>query len=336
MRILLIEDDPDDVRALNEYLAKARTCRFEVVHERQLSAALSRLTEQNFDAVLLDLALPDSQGLDTVIQVRAAAKKMPLVVLTELEDEVPAVRLTQAGVQDYLVKGQMSGPLLTRSLRYAVELARMEKTVSEVECRFHQLADNAPVMVWMTEPDASCSFVSKSWYEFTGQTPETGLGFGWLDAVHPDDRTAARDIFSAANAEREPFRLDYRLRRKDGEYRWAIDVAAPRVDGEGRFLGYIGSVMDITDRKKYDELEADQKRVLELIVKDAPLSSAFEALIRMIEKQSAARMVASILLMDADGIHLRSGAAPSLPETYNQAIDGIAIGPNAGSCGTAA
>jgi len=336
MRILLIEDDPDDVRALNEYLAKARTCRFEVMHERRLSAGLNRLAEQNFDAVLLDLALPDNQGLDTVIQVRAAAKKMPLVVLTELEDEVSAMRLTQAGVQDYLVKGQMSGPLLTRSLRYAVEFARMEKTVSEVECRFHQLADNAPVMVWMTEPDASCCFVSKSWYEFTGQTPETGLGFGWLDAVHPDDRMAARDIFSAANAEREPFRLDYRLRRKDGEYRWAIDVAAPRVDGEGRFLGYIGSVMDITDRKKYDELEADQKRVLELIVKDAPLSSVFEALIRMIEKQSAARMMASILLMDADGIHLRSGAAPSLPETYNQAIDGIAIGPHAGSCGTAA
>jgi len=336
MRILLIQHNPDDIRLLKAYLAETRTCRFEVVHERQLSAGLTRLTEQNFDAVLLDLALPDNQGLDTVIQVRAAAKKMPLVVLTELEDEVSAMRLTQAGVQDYLVKGQMSGPLLTRSLRYAVEFARMEKTVSEVECRFHQLADNAPVMVWMTEPDASCCFVSKSWYEFTGQTPETGLGFGWLDAVHPDDRMAARDIFSAANAEREPFRLDYRLRRKDGEYRWAIDVAAPRVDGEGRFLGYIGSVMDITDRKKYDELEADQKRVLELIVKDAPLSSVFEALIRMIEKQSAARMMASILLMDADGIHLRSGAAPSLPETYNQAIDGTAIGPHAGSCGTAA
>jgi len=336
MRILLIEDNPDDVRLLREYLAETRTCRVEVAHERRLSAGLNRLTEQNFDAVLLDVALPDSHGLDTVIRVRSAAKRIPLIVLTEIEDEVLAVRLTQAGVQDYLIKGQMSGPLLTRSLRYAVELARMEEAVGEVERRFQQLADNAPVMAWMTEPDASCSFLSKSWYEFTGQAPETGLGFGWLDAVHPDDRTAARDILVAADAEREPFRLDYRLRRKDGEYRWAIDAAAPRVDGEGRFLGYIGSVMDITDRKKSDQLEADQKRVLQLIVKDAPLSTVFDALIRMIEEQSAARMVASILLMDADGIHLRSGAAPSLPEAYNRAIDGMAIGPYVGSCGTAA
>ncbi|WHZ27745.1 MAG: Two-component system sensor histidine kinase [Nitrospira sp.] len=336
MRILLIEDNHDDVRALKEYLAEVRTCRFEVTQETRLSAGVNRLAEQNFDAVLLDLALSGSQGLDTVIQVRAAAKKMPLVVLTEVEDEALAVRLTQAGVQDYLVKGQVSGPLLTKSLRYAAELARMEKTVSEVEHRFQQLADNAPVMAWMTEPDATCSFLSKSWYEFTGQTPETSFGFGWLDAVHPDDRAAARDIFVAANAERKPFRLDYRLRRKDGEYRWAVDAAAPRVDGEGRFLGYIGSVMDITDRKKSDQLEADQKRVLELIAKDAPLSTVFETLIRMIEKQSAAHMVASILLMDADGIHLRSCAAPSLPETYNSSIDGMAIGPHAGSCGTAA
>ncbi|MDC8447211.1 MAG: PAS domain S-box protein [Nitrospira sp.] len=336
MRVLLIEDNPDDVRLFRAYLAETRTCRVEVAHERRLSAGLNRLTEQNFDAVLLALALPDSQGLDTVIRVRAAAKRIPLVVLTEIEDEVLAMRLTQAGVQDYLVKGRMSGPLLTRSLRYAVELARMESVVGEVEHRFQQLADNAPVMAWMTEPDASCSFLSKSWYEFTGQTPETGIGFGRLDAVHPDDRTAARDILVAANAEREPFRLDYRLRRKDGEYRWVIDAAAPRVDGEGRFLGYIGSIMDITDRKKSDQLEADQKRVLQLIVKDAPLSTVFDALIRMIEEQSAARMVASILLMDADGIHLRSGAAPSLPEAYNRAIDGMAIGPDAGSCGTAA
>lgn len=336
MRILFIEDSPGHVRSLRKYLTEAGAGRFEVTHERRISTGLDRLSEQNFDAVLLDLALPDSQGVDPVVRLRDVAKKIPLVVLTEVEDEALAVRLTQAGVQDYLVEGQVTGPLLMRSLRDAAERARMEEAVRESERRLQQLTDNTPAMVWITEPDASCTFLSKSWCEFTGQTPETGLGFGWLDVVHPDDRTATHGIFLAANAKQEAFRLDYRLRRADGEYRWCIDAGRPRFDDHGTFLGYIGFVMDITERKKLEQLEAGQRHVLELIAKDAALPTVFEALIRMIEEQSVTRMVASILLVDADGVHLRSGAAPSLPEAYNRAIDGIAVGPSAGSCGTSA
>ncbi|MDQ3754101.1 MAG: PAS domain S-box protein, partial [Acidobacteriota bacterium] len=96
-------------------------------------------------------------------------------------------------------------------------------------------------------------YLSKSWYKFTGQTPETGLGFGWLDATHPEDRDDAAKIFLAANEKREAFRLEYRLRRKDGLYAWAIDAAAPRIGPDGEFLGYIGSVIDITERKQAEE-----------------------------------------------------------------------------------
>ena len=124
------------------------------------------------------------------------------------------------------------------------------QALRESEARFRQMADNAPVILWVTEPDASCSFLSQSWYEFTGQRPETGLGFGWMDAVHPDDRAPARETFINASTKREAFHLEYRLRRKDGEYSWAIDSAVPRVGSDGRFLGHIGSVIDITDRKQ--------------------------------------------------------------------------------------
>ena len=122
--------------------------------------------------------------------------------------------------------------------------------IQESEERFRQMADHAPVMVWVTEVDGRSTFQSQSWYEFTGQTPETGLGFGWLEAVHPDDRASSEATFFAANEKRVAFRLEYRLRRKDGAYRWAIDSAAPRLDPHGEFLGYIGSVLDITDRKQ--------------------------------------------------------------------------------------
>ncbi|WP_201859320.1 PAS domain-containing sensor histidine kinase [Microvirga soli] len=133
------------------------------------------------------------------------------------------------------------------------ERVQAEDSLRESEARFRNLADNAPVMVWVTEADGTCTYLSRSWYEFTGQTPETGLGFGWLDAVHPEDSGWSGDVFRTANAEKGPFRVEYRLRRADGTYRWAIDAAAPRFGVDGTFLGYVGSVLDITDRKQVEE-----------------------------------------------------------------------------------
>jgi PAS domain S-box-containing protein len=128
------------------------------------------------------------------------------------------------------------------------ERLEVQRELMESEARFRNLADHAPVMIWVTEPDGSCSFLSRSWFEFTGQTEEEGLGFGWLTATHPDDRERAEAVFLSANERGEAFQLEYRLRRADGVYRWAIDAATPRLSDDGAFLGYVGSVMDISER----------------------------------------------------------------------------------------
>lgn len=146
-----------------------------------------------------------------------------------------------------------------------------QEKLRESEERFRNMADHAPVMIWVTDATGFCSYLSQSWYDFTGQTPETGLGYGWLEATHPDDRRRAEEIFLTANEKRAPFRLEYRLRREDGEYRWAIDSAQPRVGTTGEFLGYIGSVIDISERKQAEEKLRESESTLRAFYASSPL-----------------------------------------------------------------
>jgi PAS domain S-box-containing protein len=117
-------------------------------------------------------------------------------------------------------------------------------------------------MMWVTDESGACTYLNKSWYDFTGQSIEQAQGFGWLEATHPDDKAEAERIFVEANALQEPFRLEYRLRRADGAYRWAIDAASPRFGTQGEFLGYIGSVIDIDERREAElALQTNEERL---------------------------------------------------------------------------
>ena len=124
---------------------------------------------------------------------------------------------------------------------------RAEQELRESEARFRNMADNAPVMIWVTRPDGYCEYLNKQWYDFTGQTVAEATGFGWVDATHPDDKARAENAFLEANAAQAPSRSST-PRRRDGEWRWAIDAASPRFGDGGDFLGYVGTVIDITDR----------------------------------------------------------------------------------------
>lgn len=131
-----------------------------------------------------------------------------------------------------------------------------ERRLRENEGRFRALLDAAPAMMWVTDRSGYCTHLSRSWYHFTGQTPATGLGTGWLDAVHAEDRGPARAHFMQGVRDRAPFRLDYRLKRADGAWRWAIDAAEPRLAASGDYLGHVGSVLDITERREAEERQA--------------------------------------------------------------------------------
>jgi PAS domain S-box-containing protein len=131
-----------------------------------------------------------------------------------------------------------------------------ERALRENEGRFRALLDAAPAMMWVTDRDGRCTHLNRSWFEFTGDTPKDSPSHLWLEAVHPDDHPVVKTAFERAIETQAPFRLDYRMRHVSGGWRWVIDAAHPRRDASGRFLGHVGSVMDITDQREAEERQA--------------------------------------------------------------------------------
>ena len=125
----------------------------------------------------------------------------------------------------------------------------VERSLRESEERFRLVADTAPALIWMSGKDKKCTFFNEGWLNFTGRSIDLELGDGWAEGVHAEDLQRCLDTYTQAFDRREQFKMEYRLRRHDGEYRWILDIGVPRLDDEGSFVGYIGSCVDLTDRK---------------------------------------------------------------------------------------
>ena len=136
-------------------------------------------------------------------------------------------------------------------------LERRRGLRAEAVAREHEaqraIVSEAPVMIWRSGVDKGCDFFNPWWLTFTGRTLAQELGDGWAEGVHPDDLEACLASYVAAFDARVPFRLEYRLRRFDGEYRWVLDLGTPRYDSTAQFLGYIGCCFDITDRRQAEQ-----------------------------------------------------------------------------------
>ncbi|HET8701805.1 MAG TPA: response regulator, partial [Nitrococcus sp.] len=333
---VLLADDNADMRAYVHRLLGAQYV-VEAVADGQ--AALAAIRARRPDLVLADVMMPqlDGFGLLHAIRTDPALRDLPVVMLSARAGEEARVEGLETGADDYLVKPFVARELLAR-VDSNLTLSRLRREavnrVRESEAQLALAIDIAGLGHWEFDPSTGALTASAQCKANFGRAADEPFSYDDLRAaIHPDDRDHQAAAVAQALESKAEFEVEYRLLTSAGELRW-IDVRGRFEEGEagGRLVGV---TLDITERKRAEALQAAQTRALELIVEDAPLVQALDRLVRTIEAQSQG-MLGSILLLDCDGLHLRHGAAPSLPEQYSQAIDGLDIGPEVGSCGTAA
>ncbi|NWF73144.1 MAG: PAS domain-containing protein, partial [Nitrospirae bacterium] len=327
-RVLFVDDNAD----MREYIRRLLAEHYEVETARNGVAAFAAARAHRPDLILSDVMMPDLDGFALLRALRdnPDTKTIPIMLLSARAGEEARIAGLEQGADDYLIKPFTTRELLAR-VGVHVTMARFRReaaaAVRKSEERFRHMADHAPGMVRVSSADGSCTFLSKSWYDFTGQTTEDGLGFGWVHSVHPDDRDRTASIFQASQATPERFHLDYRLRRKDGEYRWVMDTAVPIVGESGEFLGYTGSIIDITERMCQEEERMRRSHQQSLLYELAHAVNRAEALSDLHSKALDAILTslnadgASILLFDEDGV-MRFKAWRGISDGYRIKVEG--------------
>jgi PAS domain S-box-containing protein len=171
-----------------------------------------------------------------------------------------------AEAADAIGKGNFNVPFDPRSaddvlgaaiIRMKENLRRFTMEIEKSKEQFREVADSAPVMIWMTDENKQCNFVNKGWLNFSGRKKEQELGYGWIEGMHPDDYTRCAEVFDDAFVQRREYSLEYRFRREDGEYRWVRETGIPRYSAEGTFEGYIGSCIDVHETKMHEQRKDD-------------------------------------------------------------------------------
>lgn len=255
IRILLIEDNPDDVFFLRMVLHKADGTSFQIEPVEDLASGLERVKQGNCDVVLLDLTLPDSMGLDTFKAVKAQAREVPIIVLSGLDDETIAVNAVHAGAEDYLVKGRVDSQLITRAIIYAIERTEARKAILRAEEKFRGIFENSVSGIFQTTPEGRYLSVNPALTRIYGYTSTDDLISGMTDI--------GRKLYVDANRRTEFVRLmqergvvhdfESEVHRKDGSVIWISESARAVRDREGKILYYEGMVEDITARKVAEE-----------------------------------------------------------------------------------
>lgn len=204
-------------------------------HEELIGSNLQNLAEPGQEQLIPDSIkrMLDGEILVQEINVRRKDNQICIFIIRETAFTLP--------------NGQLGFIAISNDITLRKQA---EDSILESEARFRNMADTAPVLIWMAEPTNICTYVNKTWLDFTGRTIEQEIGEGWAKGIYPDDVQNCINVYTNASENQLKYTLEYRLRRADNTYRWLLENGAPRFTPDGRFVGYIGTCIDITEHKQ--------------------------------------------------------------------------------------
>jgi two-component system sensor histidine kinase UhpB len=269
LRALIVEDSEDDRELLLRYLRRSN---FNLVHQCVDDAEAMRkaIAEHTWDIVISDHNMPRFGSHQALAIVKEFVPTPPFIIVSGTIGEEAAVLAMHEGAADFVMKANLTR--LAPAIRRAVDAAATnkqalmaEQALRESEERFRTLAQIAPVGIYRTNVKGRWVYVNEGWCALTGRAADQALGDGWMDAVHPDDLAAVVDTNRLAIAENKLFKLEYRYRDSNGEVVWVLAQSQAQYDEQGKMVGHIGSVTDITERKRAEiELLESRQSLREL------------------------------------------------------------------------
>ena len=269
-KLLIVEDNPGDVRLIVEMLHDAGASVAVESVETQ-AAAIERLAVADVDVMLLDLGLPDSQGLETFTRLRDAALGVAIIVLTGNSNIELAIRAVGQGAQDFLVKDRVGAAQLARAIAYALARKQAEREQSRVEGLFRATFEQAAVGIAHVGTDGAWLRVNQRLCDMLGYSREELLATTFAAITHPDDVDADVELLRQLSAgDQENYDVDKRYLRKDGSLVWVRLVAALVRDEEGAPDYQVSVITDITERKQAEKALAASESRLKTMFENAP------------------------------------------------------------------
>ena len=252
--VLLVEDNPQEAEIVRLYLAKRYTHRYNIEHVRSIGAALAEIAADRCpDVILLDLHLPDTKGLDGFHHIAGAAIGVPVIILTNCNEESTAAIAVRGGAQDYLIKREVNAALLHRAILYAIERQRSEQALVKVKERYALAVAGANDCIWDWDAASDQAYFSPRWNELIGIAPDASVSRlqDWFERVHPEDLSELRRLVTTnPENDRQHFEHEHRLRHENGDYIWVYARGVILADIEGRAMRMAGSISSITKRKE--------------------------------------------------------------------------------------
>jgi PAS domain S-box-containing protein/putative nucleotidyltransferase with HDIG domain len=261
INVLIVEDNEEHANLFGLYLERSQAHNFSVKKTGRLSAAIEEISRNKYDVILLDLTLPESQGLNTFYQLHTRSGNVPIVVLSGMDDELAAIEAVRGGAQDYLVKGHADQQLIIRSIRYALERKKSAENLRHSEERFRSMIENSSDLIALIDKEKHYGYASPSYYKIIGHPPENLLGRQFIELLHPDETEIILEMVQLAlDSTSFQTNLDFKLRDNCGS--WKI---------------FSGSISSFTNGGGEQQVAINCHEITERVQKEKDLAMAYEA-----------------------------------------------------------